>query len=47
MLLKRWRKLLVSFVLAMSMSYVPVANAGDCSWWDAAFLGITCVVKLA
>ncbi len=45
MLLKR--KLLVSLVLVMGINYVPVANAGECSWWDALSAGITCIVKLA
>jgi len=45
----RWRKFVVPLLLVMGInfSYVPVTQAGDCSWKDVFTLGISCVYKMA
>jgi hypothetical protein len=44
----RWRKFVVPLLLVMGInfSYVPVTQAGTCSWWDLATLGLSCGVKV-
>ncbi|MDM8561232.1 hypothetical protein [Candidatus Parabeggiatoa sp. HSG14] len=44
----RWRKFVIPFVLVMGINfgYIPVTQAGVCSWWDALSLGKTCVDNL-
>ncbi len=45
----RWRTVIVSFLAVVIIHFVnvPRVQAGECSLWDIASLGITCLAKLA
>ncbi|OQY54741.1 MAG: hypothetical protein DRR08_33675 [Candidatus Parabeggiatoa sp. nov. 2] len=43
----QWRILISLAVVVVHFASAPPVHAGECSWWDTASLGISCVVKLA